>query len=597
MNFREILNKTDQSIRLVNLLCSILIIGAIVVDYGFVLDANEMRIIHNLYAAGWWIYLVSFTFQLIFHLKQIRKKSISLTTGLGLLLYLSALPQLIKNPESHKWLSELWQFLDNKYFVIGLLGVFSIVELSRGITTFINKKTNPALLVVLCFAFTIAFGTLLLMLPRSTMEHIRLPIIDALFTSTSAVCVTGLSTVEIADTFTIEGQIIIALLIQIGGLGIMTITSFFALFFMDGIGLYSQFSLRDMISSNAESLMSTLLHVLGFTLVIELIGAFFIWLSVVSSTEMTLDQQIFFAIFHSISAFCNAGFSTLEGNLGNPEIMPNHNAFYTVISCLIILGGIGFPILINIKKLITYYAKRLLHKIFNNIGYARYTHLAALNTKIVLRVSMLLIIGGTLCIAVLEWNGAFAGMSASEKIVQSFFNAVVPRTAGFNSVAIGDFSRLTLLIYIVLMWIGGASQSTAGGIKVNTLAVAFASIKSIIKGSNSIVLFNREITNNSIRRALSVIIGSIFIIALFYVGLLISEPNLQSFDLFFETVSAFSTVGASMGITPLLCGASKSLLIMLMFIGRIGFITVLMSIIPQKEQPKYRLPKENIIIN
>lgn len=597
-DFKLILSKIDYFRRIVVMLMSLLITGAIVIDYGFVLDTSEMALIHKTYTIGWWVYLLSFTFQLIYRWKEIRKKAISLTTIVGGVLYLSLLPHIFKNGIDSTWLSAIWAFLQNKFFIIGLLGLLSLIELSKGITSFINRKTNPAMLAVLCFAITIVFGALLLMLPRSTMEDIRIPIIDALFVSTSAVCVTGLTTVEVAHTFTLEGQIIIALLIQIGGLGIMTITSFFAIFFMDGMGLYSQFTLRDMVSSSAESLMSTLLHVLGFTIVIELTGAFCIWLSIHSSMNMTLSEEIFFSIFHSISAFCNAGFSTLEGNLGNEAVITGHNSMYIVISFLIILGGIGFPVLINLKRLLSYYWSSLLHKTgIRSSSYSRVSHLTAVNTKIVLWTSGILILAGTCLIALLEWNGAFSWLSTDEKIVQAFFNAVVPRTAGFNSISTIEFSRLTIVLLIILMWIGGASQSTAGGIKVNTLAVSFASIKSIIKGKQTTELFNREITYNSIRRTLAVIVGSVVIIFIFFIALLMLEPDLPSLKLLFETVSAFSTVGSSLGITPFLCNQSKLLLVFLMFIGRVGFITVLMSFVSRGERSRYRLPKEDIIIN
>lgn len=598
INWGRIFGAVDNIRKVVVMLVSVLIIGTIVVDYGFVLDEAEMAMIHNVYRAGWWMYLFSFTYQLIYHWKEIRRKALSLTTILGLVLYLSVIPLFFRNPIEVEWVSYLFAFLQNKFFIIGLLGIFSLIELSKGVTGFVNKKTNPALLVVLCFAITIAFGALLLMLPRSTMEHIRLPIIDAFFVSTSAVCVTGLSTVEVAHTFTLEGQIIIALLIQIGGLGIMTITSFFALFFMEGTGLYSQFTLKDMMTSSAGSLMSTLLHVLGFTIVIELIGAVFIWLSIHSTMGMTLNEEIFFSIFHSISAFCNAGFSTLEGNLGNEALLFGHSSMYMTISILIILGGIGFPVLINLKRLLSYGISKLFYILrVNRKPYSRLSHITDVNTKMVLYTTAILIVVSTAVIAFLEWDGAFALYSTGEKLVQAFFNAVVPRTAGFNSVTTADFSRLTIIFTIVLMWIGGASQSTAGGVKVNTVAVAFASVKSLLQGRNRTEMFKREIPYNSVRRTLVVIFGSAAIIIIFFVGLLILEPGMSARDLLFETVSAFSTVGSSLGITQALCAESKFLLVLLMFIGRVGFITVLMSFIPRREQGKYGLPKEDIIIN
>ena len=595
---KTIISRTDYIVKIVSILTSIFVVAAIIIDYGFVLDAQEMSFILLVYNTGWWVYFMSFAYKVVVHYKEVWRKGMSFTLVLGIMLCASALPKFFPTTGDSQILTLLWSFLTHKYFIISVIGLLSLITISQWIVNFVNKRTNPALLIVVCFMTVIAFGTLLLLLPRSTLEHIRLPVADALFISTSAVCVTGLSTVEIAHTFTMEGQIIIALLIQIGGLGIMTITSFFALFFMDGIGLYSQFSLKNMIASSSESLKSVLTNVLGFTFVIEIIGSLFIWLSIHPIMGMSLNDEIFFSLFHSVSAFCNAGFSTLEGNLGNDMILYNHNSFYLVISLLIVLGGIGFPILMGLKRIISYYGSELLHKVFRKDGQrSRYMHIADINTKIVLYSSLVLILLGTAGIALFEWNGSFASFSPGEKVVQSLFNAVAPRTAGFNSVALSDFSRVTVILYLVLMWIGGGSQSTAGGIKVNTFVVALSSLKSLIKGEHYTTLFNREISYSSIRRTLVVVFGSICIIALFYVALLILEPAIPSMDLLFESVSAFSTVGSSLGITPLLSNTSKILLVVLMFLGRVGFITVLMSIMPQKEQPKYRLPKEEIIIN
>ena len=598
IDLKTIISKIDYIVKIVSILTSIFVVAAIIVDYGFELDAYEMSFILSVYKAGWWFFFISFAYKIIVHWREVWRKGISFTLILGIMLCASALPMFITTPGSSHIISLLWSFLTNKFFIISVIGLLSLITISQWIANFVNKRTNPAFLIVVCFMTVIAIGALLLMLPRSTLEHIRLPVVDALFISTSAVCVTGLSPVEIAHTFTTEGQIIIALLIQIGGLGIMTITSFFALFFMGGIGLYSQFSLKNMIASSSESLKSVLTNVLGFTFVIEIIGTLFIWLSIHSTMGMTFRDEIFFSLFHSISAFCNAGFSTLEGNLGNDLILYNHNAFYLLISLLIVLGGIGFPILMSLKRILSYYGSELLHKMFRKTKQrSRYMHITDINTKIVLYSSLVLILIGTLGIAFFEWNGSLASFSFGEKIVQSLFNAVAPRTAGFNSVSLSDFSRVTIILYLVLMWIGGGSQSTAGGVKVNTFVVALASLKSLINGEHSTTLFNREITYSSIRRALVIVFGSICIIVLFYVALLLLEPSLPSIDLLFECVSAFSTVGSSLGITPLLGNISKILLVVLMFLGRVGFITVLMSILPQKEQPKYRLPKEDIIIN
>lgn len=368
---------------------------------------------------------------------------------------------------------------------------------------------------------------------------------------------------------------------------------------MGGGNLYSQFALRDMLGSDRfGSLSSTLLHILGFTFTIELCGALLIWIEIHSTMGMVLKDEIFFSVFHAISAFCNAGFSTLPGNLGNSLVISGHNWLYIIISILVFLGGIGFPILVNISNIFSYRFHNIIKRIFQHKrNHSVYTHLININTKIVLITSLLLIIIGTTAIAIIEWDGAFSGMPVADKIVHSLFNSIVPRTAGFNSIDLTGFSLLTILVYIFLMWIGGASQSTAGGIKVNTFAVAFSNFKSVVRGRDSVIVLNREISSNSVKRASATIFGSIITITLFFMALVIMDPGIPSLGLLFETVSAIGTVGSSLNITPLLGENSKVLISVLMFIGRVGIITIIMGFIRQHGAAKYRLPKDDIIIN
>lgn len=570
---------------------AVITIGAIVIDYGFEQHPNELAVIQKIYHYAWWVYSIAYIGGLIFQWKRITKKKIFPTILWGILLTSVAVSKFVVLPPTLEWLGH--HFLE-----IGVVGLFSVLEVSRSVINIINKRTNPALLMAGGFAFIIAFGTLLLLLPRSTQEGIILPIVDALFVSTSAVCVTGLTPVDVAQVFTIEGQIIIAMLIQIGGLGVMTITSFFALFFMGGSGLSNQFALRDLVGSDTlSSLLSTLLYILFFTFMIEGIGALLIWLSIHGTLDMTIQQEIFFSVFHAISAFCNAGFSTLSGNLGNPAIMTGHNSFYLIISALIVLGGLGFPILMNFRSILFYRIKGLFKKLVRRPEHNKLIHLTRINTKIVITTTIFLIVVGSLGIAFLEWNGAFKNMPATDKIVHSIFNAISPRTAGFNSVDLTHFSIFSILLYMLLMWIGGGAQSTAGGIKVNTIAVMLASFFSVIKGRERVVLFNRELSENSIRRASAVVIGSIICLLIFFVALIALEPNISPKGLLFETISAFGTVGSSLNVTSLLGDTSKVLIALLMFIGRIGFITLLMSFIKIDYQPKFRYPKDNVIIN
>ncbi len=586
-------------VKMTAILLSVIVLGAVIIDYGFVLDSNEMFYISTIYNVAHYFYFALLVWRLLTDGFQIKHKRKAVTIFLGILLFLSVLPKFIHVSTSSHWLQGICQLLESKYYIVLLLSVFALLEISRWIVDFIKKNTNPALFLVTSFVVMIFFGTLLLLVPRSTMVDIRLPVVDAIFVATSAVCVTGLTPVDIATTFTPEGQLVIMMLVQIGGLGVMTITSFFAMFFMGNTGIYKQLTLKDMVggTEKTSSLFSTLLYIIGFTLFLEIIGAVFIYWSIHGTLGMSLRDELFFSLFHAVSSFCNAGFSTLSGNLGNQAVFGVSNSFYIIISALVILGGIGFPILVNIRNVVVYQFKAFWSGFIKRKRHAHYKHLLSVNTRIVLITSCILLFLGTVCFAVLEWDGAFSGMSVPQKLTQSFFHAVVPRTAGFNSVDLTRLGFLSVVCYIFLMWIGGGSQSTAGGIKVNVLAVAWAGFVATVKGRQNVVLFNREISEHSVHRTASVIFGSVLSILIFFILLVIMEPEARPLDLLFEVVSAISTVGSSLNLTPLLGDDSKLLLSLVMFTGRVGFIYLLTSVIRQEKMKKYRLPKENIIIN
>ena len=591
-------NRVSSTIQLLSFIISVLFITAAIIDYGFTLNPVEMGYINKVYHFVQLFFVVIYTLRLITNWRHIWRSRFVSTIVLGVLLYLSALPELLPVTSAPHWLATFYHAFGDKFYMLGIVSIFALMEISRGVVSIIRYRSNPALLLASAFLIIIFFGTILLMVPRSTLDGVTISLTDALFTATSAVCITGLTTVDVATTFSTEGIIIIALLIQIGGLGVMTITSFFALFFMGNTALYDQFTLRDMVGSDTfSSLMSTLLYILGFTLGIELIGTLIIWSTIHGTLGMNLTDEILFSLFHSISAFCNAGFSTLQGNLSNAMIVQNHSGFYLTISALIVLGGIGFPILVNLKNGLFYHIRYGFSKLIRHKSPARLPHLAQLNTKIALSATLILLVGGTLAIALTEWNGAFAGMNFADKLSHSIFNAVVPRTAGFNSIDMSHFSLLTLVIIIILMWIGGASQSTAGGIKVNTIGVAFASFLSIVRNEQNVTMFNRQITDRSVKRAYATIFGSVMVIIICFITLIILEPHLNPFDLLFETISALSTVGSSLGITPQLSSSSKIIVSAMMFVGRVGLITVAMSLFARREPHHYSLPEENVIIN
>lgn len=578
-------------------LASILFIVGIVYEYGFPLTEVEQTKINTLYHVVWLFFLMDVSTHLLLDYQETKKTYRRFAWVLSWLLYLSLVPVIFHRPEVDGLVLNIWEFLNGKLYHTVLLFLFSFLSLSNGIVRLLGRRTNPSLILAIGFLVIIIVGTGLLMLPRCTVNGISW--VNALFTATSAVCVTGLVPIDVSTTFTTSGLVVVILLIQIGGLGVMTLTSFFAMFFMGNTSLYNQLVVRDMISSNSlNSLLSTLLYILGFTLIIESTGVLLLWWDIHGTLGMTLEEEIGHAVFHSISAFCNAGFSSFSNNLGYAPLMVGHNSFYLTISVLVILGGIGFPILVNFKNIAFIHLRRFWKFLrTRKVERIRVRHLYNLNTKIVLMATFILLVLGTLSLLLLEWNNGFAGMSVADKWTQAFFNAVCPRTAGFSSVNLATFSIQSILIYMVLMWIGGAAQSTAGGIKVNAFAVAWLNLMAVLRGTDRVEVFGRELSPDSIRRSNATVVMSLGMIFIFIFLISLFEPQASLMSIAFECVSALGTVGASLGLTPLLSDESKLLISVLMFVGRVGLITLMLGIVRQKKHTKYRYPSDNIIIN
>ena len=474
--------------------------------------------------------------------------------------------------------------LENRAIYLLVLFLIASIELSSTVISSLGRKSNPSLMMAVSFLFIIMAGSGMLLMPRCIQHGVHLSWIDSLFTATSAVCVTGLTTIDVPSTFTSFGQLVIMMLIQVGGLGVMTITSFFALFFMGNTSIYNQMQVQDMVSSKSlASLWSTLLNIFGFTAVLELAGAVLIFLNIHGTIGLDIRHELFFSMFHAVSAFCNGGFSNYQDGVGASVLMEGHCWLYIILALLIILGGIGYPVLVNLKMAVTKYSKG--RRLFD------------LNTKIVLRTTMMLIVFGTVLLACFEWNNTFAGMPIREKLTQAFFNAVSPRTAGFISVDLNSMCIQSIFIYTLLMWIGGASQSTAGGVKVNAFAVAFLNIRAIIHGTTRVEFAGRELSTDSIRRANAAVFVSIILLSVFVFLVTLTEPDLPLKAIVFECVSAFATVGSSLGITSSLQDTSKVLLVVLMFIGRVGLVTMAQGLLKQYKNQNYKLPQDNITIS
>lgn len=577
--------------------CALAFLAAIVYEYGFSISGEERAAVHWVYRIVWVVFLLGATMQIVFRQEDSPFRFTPWTWVLSALLYLTLLPVIFNKPDPEMEVYWVWAFFRSPYYRGTILLLYSFYQLSGSLVRLMGRRTNPPLILAGSFLVIILLGMGLLMLPRATYHGIHW--IDALFTATSATCVTGLVSVDVPSTFTLEGQVIIILLIQVGGLGLMTLTSFFAMFFMGNTSIYNQLVVGDMISSNSlNSLLSTLLYILGFTLAIEGVGMAVIWYSIHGTLGMTLDEELFFSAFHSVSAFCNAGFSTLPGGMSNPMVMQGHNLLYVTLGLLIALGGIGFPILVNLYETVAYYLDYLRWKIFGRSRrFNKRVHLYNLNTKIVLVSTAFLLVLGTVVIAAVEWNQALAGMPVADKLVHSFFNSSCPRTAGFVSVPLLSFSVQTLLFMLVLMVIGGGTQSTAGGVKINVFAVVLLNLWAVVRGADHVTIMKRELSDDSIRRSNAVIM--LYLIMAFCGMFLLSvlEPEASLLAVLFECISALSTVGSSLDLTPTLGDWSKVLVVLMMFIGRVGAFTLATGLIRQEKKRKYRYPSDNIIIN
>ena len=572
-----------------------------VLEFGFELTNKLIRELDLVYFWAWSMFLIERVGRIILTKPGKRKSAFSflgwIINGLLMLTLIPIIVEFFKIDHNIGLIS----ILGNREAHLLILFLIALIELSNTVITSMGRKTNPALAMAVSFMFIILAGSGLLLMPRCIQPGVHLSWIDSLFTATSAVCVTGLTTIDVPSTFTSFGQMVIIMLIQVGGLGIMTITSFFALFFMSNTSIYSQMLVRDMVSSKSlASLWSTLLNIFGFTAALELAGAVCIFLNIHGTIGLDLRHELFFSVFHSVSAFCNAGFSNYPDGMSAPELMVGgHCWLYVILSLLIILGGIGYPVLVNMKTVVTKRV-RVLWRWLRGRRYASLSipNLYDLNTKIVLKTTAVLIVSGTVLIAFFEWDNTLAGMQTHEKLTQAFFNAVSPRTAGFISVNLNSMCLQSIFIYTLLMWIGGASQSTAGGVKVNAFAVAILNIRSILRGSDRVEFAGREVSTDSIRRANAAVIVSVVVLSFFVFLVTLTDPDLPLKAIVFECVSAFATVGSSLGITSQLQDASKVLLVVLMFIGRVGVVTLAQGLLKQyKNQNYYKLPQDNITIS
>ena len=456
------------------------------------------------------------------------------------------------------------------------------------------RRLGPAQLFVVSFLSIIILGSFLLMLPKATVGNISY--VDALFTATSAVCVTGLNVLDTELIFTLFGQFIILLLIQSGGLGIMTITTYFSYFFKGGSSYRNQLLAKDITNDERlDNVFSSLKSILTITAIIEGLGFILIFISL-GKEDTTLAGRAFFSLFHAISSFCNAGFSTLSGNLYDMRIR-FHYPVHIIISFLIILGGLGFPIIHNIWEYITTNLKGLFKRVFKDEKYTYSSLVISVNSHIVIRTTLVLLITGTLGFFIFEKEGVLTNHSSDfGKWTAAFFGSVTTRTAGFNNTDTAALSVPATLMCIVLMWIGASPASTGGGIKTSTFAIALMNFIALIRGKK-LEYRGREISQLSVSRAFAQMTLAILFIMAITLTMILIEPEKDPLNLLFETVSAYGTVGLSKNVTPLLSDAGKLVITLTMFAGRVSMFTLLSSMMKKVKYSKYKYPTEEILIN
>lgn len=489
------------------------------------------------------------------------------------------------------------RFFDSNAIVFFAIFLMVLREFSTLQLNLNKTRMNPAQLFIASFLLIIFIGAFMLSFPKATTTPGSLRYIDALFTATSAVCVTGLSTINIGDQFTVFGKTVMIFLMEFGGLGIMTIASYFSYFFRGKASYGNQLVMKDMsYIDKLGDVFATLKRIIIISGIIQFIGMIAIFISIKEQEFHSIYERIFFSIFHGVSAFCNAGFSTLPDNLYTFEYRFNY-PLHLIIAFLFIMGGLGFPIVFNIYKYVKHLVVNRILPFSLKEASIYVPRVINLSTRIILITTMTLIVGGTIAVYYLEFNNTLAEHTGFGKWVTAFFTATSPRTAGFATVDNNLFKVPTFLVIILLMWIGASPVSTGGGIKTSTFAIAILNIWTLAKGKNRVEISRREVDATSVQRAFSIIVLSLIVIGIGIFALTVFEPKIGLLKLAYEAFSAYSTAGLSTGITNQLTDSSKVTLIMLMFVGRVSMLTILIACSKKVTQTNYRYPTEEILIN
>lgn len=579
----------QKVLRVLLFLVSFLAIGTTVFYHGFPHDQDTLDFLLSVNNVFFGVFILNYIVKLL--IERDRKAFLKQTwleaTLLLLIVYNAITLYIFKAPV----IGKIFDYLEidplsprYAFFIQFFLILLVAIETIKSARNLGKLPIKPGGLFVLSFILLIAIGTGLFCLPAITTTGESMRFIDALFTSASASCVTGLIVVDTATFFNFKGHVLILFLIQIGGLGIISFATFFATFYKKGVGVKHQFAIQQIFDSDSLSGSYGLLRkIFLYTISIEAASAFIIYM-LWGDYEFAEGGKIFFSIFHAISAFCNAGFSLftnglMEAGVGNKYIL--HFAFAVII----FFGSLGFPAMRDMFEF-----KNLKDRL--RMPWKKWK----LSTQIAFYSGLSLVIFGGVLFYLLERNGVLKDLNTFPAAVTAVFQSVTTRTAGFNTVDIGSLGIPMLIIFIFLMFIGASSGSTGGGIKTSTFVVIFGAMWGIIRGKKLISFGRRTISHDLIYKAFAIFVFSATFIFICTFILSILEPQIPIMNILFEEVSAFATVGLSTGITSQLSDASKIVLIISMFVGRVGILTLAFALSSEVGTNAYKYPNSHIMI-
>jgi len=588
--------RTLSILKAVNILVTLTAIGTLIWMYGFKLSPYDEHIAYTLIKSSFGFYIIHYLIKIIYDFNP--RAFMRRTWFEGLIMVVLMVEGIAFSLTDSLLLSALFVNIGLES-VAGLSTVFiQVYFLIVVVTEFVRNsdllpriRLNPAVIFIFSFLFIIFSGTFLLMLPEMTLAG-SMSFVDALFTATSSTCVTGLTTVDVSSSFTFKGQLVILFMIKLGGLNIIAFGGFLALMSKLGVGVRHHQVIEGFVNKdNILSARGMFGKVILWTLAIETlgtIGLYYLWAPGVSWASS--GDRFFYSVFHSISAFNNAGISIFRDGLFNEAIRFNYLVHWVII-LLIFFGSLGILSLFDLFE-VRQLRDRLRHP-WKRIQFA---------TKVSLYFSLVLVFLGAICIFFLEKNGTLAGQSLFGQITGAVFQSVTPRTAGYTTLDVGMLSIPTVIVIIALMYIGAGSGSTGGGIKTSTLAVIFADMRAAMTGREKTVLWKRTIGPSLKSSAYSIAIIYVFMNFLGIFLLTISETEIlslsgrSSIDLIFEQISAFSTVGLSRGITPLLSETGKYIIISSMFIGRVGTFTIAFALAGSFIKQRFKYPEAELMV-